>query len=322
MIASTRPARGEPLTLSVAASRYLVHLERVLERKPSTLQDYRCMVGRHLIPFFGDRPLERIGEEELCAYIAAKGEEELANKTVLNHLNFLQGLFRHAVKRGWAAENPVVRVDKPRTRPTRDIRYLTAEEVDCLLAAVPDDVLGAVERPLYMTAAMCGARQGELLALRWRDIDWSASVLRVRRTYSRGRFTDPKSYRANRAVPMARRVKLALRALLEGTAYADPDDLVFGHPETGRPYDPSRLRKRFSAAIERARLRRVCFRDLRHTFGTATASAGAPIRAIQAWMGHQSFQTTLIYADYAPDPSMGVLWAERAFSLPRGGEVP
>ncbi len=75
---------------------------------------------------------------------------------------------------------------------------------------------------------------------------------------------------------------------------------MFCHPETGRPYDASRLRKRFKAAVERAGVREVRFHDLRHTFGTAMAAAGAPLRSLMEWMGHADLSTTLLYADYSP----------------------
>ena len=60
-------------------------------------------------------------------------------------------------------------------------------------------------------------------------------------------------------------------------------------------------------------MREVRFHDLRHTFGTRMAAAGAPLRAIQEWMGHRDYATTEIYADYAPDPSQGAAFAQRAF---------
>ena len=73
---------------------YLHHLEHVLERKPSTVQDYRIMLDCHLVPFFGEQPLERIDTDRVAAYIAAKRRDRLATKTMLNHLNFLQGCSR------------------------------------------------------------------------------------------------------------------------------------------------------------------------------------------------------------------------------------
>ena len=167
---------------------------------------------------------------------------------------------------------------------------------------------------IYLTAAMTGMRRGELLALRWRDVDTSAGVIRVRRNYGRGEFGTPKTRRSSRAVPLAERLRLELEQHHARSSHRGELDLVFCHPGTGTVYDPSRLRKRFQAAARRAGLRPVRFHDLRHTFGTQMASAGAPLRAVQEWMGHSDYRTTSIYADYAPDLSQGAHWAARAFS--------
>ena len=84
------------------------------------------------------------------------------------------------------------------------------------------------------------------------------------------------------------------------------DDLVFAHPQTGRPYDASKSRVRFKAALKRAELRDLRFHDLRHTYGTLMAAAGTPLRTLQGWMGHRDYKTTEIYADFAPDPTQAV----------------
>ncbi len=91
---------------------------------------------------------------------------------------------------------------------------------------------------------------------------------------------------------------------------------MFCHPATGRPYDRSKLLKRFKAALRRAGVREVRFHDLRHTFGTRMAATGVSMRTLQEWMGHRDFKTTLIYADYMPDAGEKNL-VERAFA-PRG----
>jgi integrase len=170
-----------------------------------------------------------------------------------------------------------------------------------------------MERVLYRTAAMTGMRRGELLALRWMDVAWTNRVIRVRRSFTRGEFGAPKSRRSSRAVPLADSLAAELERYHQGSHQTEDDDLVFRHPLTGRPYDPAKLRRRFQASVSRAGLRPIRFHDLRHTFGTRMASAGAPLRAVQEWMGHRDFRTTLIYADYAPDASAGAQWAERAF---------
>jgi integrase len=248
--------------------------------------------------------------------MATKAAEGLQTKTISNHLNFAHGLFAFAVKRGWASTNPVADVDRPRVTGTDpDIRYLDRDEIEALLRAVPDDWLGPTDRALYLAATMAGLRQGELIALRWQDVDWIAGVIRVRRSFTRGQFGTPKSRRSSRAVPMADRLGAELDRHFQGSAYQADSDLVFCHPETGNPYDASKMRKRFRAALKAAGVRSVRFHDLRHSYGTAMAAAGAPLRALQEWMGHRDYKTTSLYADFAPDRSQGATWAEAAFGF-------
>jgi len=307
-------AAGQRRTVQQAADQYIDHLEHVMERKRSTIQDYRGYVRRHLAPFFGERTLDKIDAAWVTGYLKAKGDEGLASKTVQNHLNFLHGVFAFAVKRGWASANPVALIDRPKkSRPvSRRIRFLQPAELEALLRAVPDDALGGVERRLYLAAAMTGLRQGELLGLRWLDVDWVASRVRVADSFTRGAFDSPKSHEG-RSVPMADRLAGELERHFQRSAYAAESDLVFCHPHTGHVLDASKLRKRYATALERARVRQITFHELRHTFGTQMAAAGAPLRAIQEWMGHADAKTTEIYAHYAPDPTRGAAFAERAF---------
>ena len=320
LIADTRAAPTEGrVTLADASEAYLRHVEHVMGRKPTTVQDYRIMLRRHIGPFFGDRDADRVTADDVAAYMHAKRRAGLTAKTVSNHLIFLHGVFKHAVKRGWAQTNPVAAVDRPRTHsPDPDIRYLEMSEVEALLRAAPDDTLGPTERVLYLAAAVTGLRQGELVALGWRDVDWSAGVIRVRRNRTRGQWGTPKSRRSSRAVPMLDRVAAELERHFGRSAYQGDDDLVFCHPHTGNPYDASKIRSRFKAALTRAGLRDVRFHDLRHTYGTHQAAAGAPLRSIMEWMGHRDHSTTLRYADYASDAD-GRRWAERAFAGSNSG---
>jgi len=310
------------LTIEEAGYAYIAHVRDFLERKPSTVQDYQSIL-RRLARFFGPKSIAQIGSDDVSAYAAAQAAEGLASKTIANHLNFLHGLLGFAARRGWVSANAVSAADRPRyAGPDPDIRYLTHVEIEALLGAVPDDRLGPTDRALYIVATMCGLRQGELVALRWRDVDFAAEVIRVRRNFTRGRFGTPKSRRASRAVPMPARVARELERHFQRSAYTTDPDLAFCHPDTGNPYDASKLRKRFKLAVAAAGVRSIRFHDLRHTFGTQMAAAGAPLRHIQEWMGHRDYKTTLIYADYAPDPSQGARWAEAAFGRNREDHDP
>ena len=300
------------LSISEGGERLLQHLA-ALGRKRSTLEGYESFLRVHLAPYFGDTALERIGRGEVEGFIGAKRGEGKATKSVLNYLGLLHSIFAYAEKRGLARGNPVKLVDKPRPGGADpDVRFLDEVELDAVIAAVPGDARGPMERTLYIAAAMTGLRQGELLGLRWRDIDWSAGRVRVRQSYVRGEFGAPKSKRSTRSVPLADRVAGELDRHFQRSAYQGDDDLVFCHPQTGKPLDRSRLTKRFKAAAKRAGIREVRFHDLRHTFGTRMAGAGVPLRTLQEWMGHRDFKTTLIYADYQPSAAEVEL-VERAF---------
>ena len=307
-------SRGDRVTVGDAGARYVDHLEHVMERKRTTIQDYRGYLSRHLEPYFGDRWIEKIEPPQVMGYLKRKRAQGLSGKTVQNHLTFLHGVFAFARRRGWVSANPVASVDRPRQAGSsrRRIRYLQPDEFDAVVRAVPDDSLGAVEGALYVTAAMTGLRQGELLALRWIDVDWVARRVRVADNYTRGRLDSPKS-REGRSVPMADRVAGELERLFQRSRWQADDDLVFCHPQTGHVLDPSKVRKRFGEALKRAGVRRITFHELRHTFGARLAAAGVPLRAIQEWMGHADAKTTEIYRHYAPDPAGGAALVEGAF---------
>jgi len=134
---------------------------------------------------------------------------------------------------------------------------------------------------------MTGMRQGELLALRWRDVDWPAKKIRVRRNYVRGHWDTPKSRSGEPSVPLATRVATELKRHQQRSRFRFDTDLVFPHPLTGNPLDHASLLRRFKRALKAGGVRQVRFHDLRHTFGTRMAAS--PNVAMRK-----------IYADYEP----------------------
>jgi integrase len=150
---------------------------------------------------------------------------------------------------------------------------------------------------LYLTAAFTGLRMGELLALAWRDIDYSGQTIRVRRSYNvHGGVGSPKSGKV-RGVPMVPDVASALARLADREFWVEPEDLVFAS-DLGVFQDASSIRIRYRAALVRVGLRELRFHDLRHTFGTL-AVRRAEVPAVQAWMGHSDIQTTMRYSTTA-----------------------
>ncbi len=304
---------GRRVTMEEAGNEFCQRLELKGRRKSHRLT-VASDLRNHIAPFFASKTLDRIKPEDIERYVAAK-RKTLATKTIRNHVNTMHSIFDLGLRKGWCQINPVKQADRPTVKRTETrIQFLDQEELDKLLSATyPDDAFGMIEPTLYLTAAMTGLRQGELLGLRWRDVDFDARKIRVVSPFVRGEFGDPKSAGSGRSVPMAERVADALRDLRKRSHYAHDRDLVFCHPETGHPLDRSKLVRRFKEALERAEVHRITFHELRHTFGTRMAAAGTPMRTLQHWMGHADSKTTQVYAHYQPSDQEADA-VDRAFS--------
>lgn len=270
-------------------------------RKPTTLRAVESGGRVWLAPFFGEKALDSITPEDVADLIAKMEVEELSAKSIRNYIGTLSAMFAFAQRRRWATTNPAAMVELPAVEAGEEIRFLTPDEVDLVISAVPAGQFQALDRALILTAAMTGLRAGELIALRWRDVDWPAARVRVRQNYVLGKFGTPKSKRSTRSVPMADAVGAALDRHVQASTRQGDDDLVFPHPVTGEPLSKHQNLRRFRRALKAARLDEShVFHDLRHTFGTQMAAVGTPMRTLQEWMGHRDLTTTQRYADYAP----------------------
>jgi integrase len=291
-------------TFAGAAAEWLRYVEHDRRRKPSTVSGYETIVRAHLLPAFGSMAIESITPATIEAWLAGV---DRASSTRVKALVLLHGIFQRARKVWSLPANPVADVEKPPLRASGEIEVFSPEEVWSLVRAADSEQDAA----LFLTAAFTGLRMGELLALRWRDVDFAGSAVRVRASYYAGHLTTPKSGKV-RAVPLAPDVATALAQLGRRVDWIGDDDLVFAGAG-GDHLDGSALRRRYKAALKRAGLRPLRFHDLRHTFGTRMI-AKADIRRVQEWMGHADIQTTMRYLHFAPRDEDAALVAE-AFAL-------
>jgi integrase len=236
-----------------------------------------------------------------------------AASTRTKALVLMHGIFQRARKVWSLPTNPVADVEKPPLNRSGDLQVFSPEEVWALVRAAASEQDAA----LFLTAAFTGLRMGELLALRWRDVDFPGSSTRVRASYYAGHLTTPKSGKV-RAVPLAPDVASALAQLGRRENRVGDDDLVFAG-EAGSYLDGSALRRRYKAALDAAGLRPLRFHDLRHTFGTRMI-AKADIRRVQEWMGHADIQTTMRYLHFAPRDEDAALVAEAFVIVPPADE--
>ncbi len=234
--------------------------------KPSTAHGYRSSLRAHLLPAFGTYRLDRITPETVQCFVTERLRERMNPSTLNRVMRQLHTILERARRWRYLAENPAAIVERPRIRK-RHMEYLRPEEIGPFLEAAPPD-----RRLLFKTAVLTGLRMGELLAMKWEDLDWQSGRYHVTESLWRGRggfqFVSPKT---------------------ESSDYG----LVFCQ-QNGRPLDARNLVQRdFWGSLRRAGLRRIRFHDLRHTFAALLIAEGAHAKAIQEAMGHSSIAVTM-----------------------------
>jgi integrase len=259
----------------------------VANNKPSEIQSKRMILTLHLIPALGDLRLDQVRGAEIEGYKSSKLKDGLAAKTVNNHLIVLRRMLGLAAEWGELERVPVVKWLKV---PEAEFDFLDFEEAERLLAAVEEGEW----RAMVLLAIKTGLRQGEILALRWADVDLVAGHLVVRQSATRGIVTTPKNGKS-RKIPLAPSVLAALKSHrhLRGK-------LVFCAAD-GRMLTKNECKHPLWRACRRAGLRQVGWHMLRHSFASHLVMRGAPIRAVQELLGHASIEMTMRYAHLSPD---------------------
>ncbi len=306
--------RPDGVLFADCAAGFLRHVELVKGREEATIRDYRYSIRRYLEPRWGDRPLAAVTPADVARLRDDLLAAGLSPRTVVRHMTVAYGVFRHGVREHSLGRNPASAelVDRPTVRYTGEFVTFDADELAALVRAAASEQDGA----LYLAAAMTGLRQGELLALRWRDIDFAGQRVHVRRAWSQvaRREKAPKSGRV-RSVPLVPELVGPLDRLSQREHFTADDDLVFASG-TGGHLDAWALRRRYERALDAAGLRRVRFHDLRHCFGSVAVRA-FPLSDVQAMLGHQHVTTTMRYVHHRP----GADDAARLSSAFRGESV-
>ena len=266
--------------------------------RPSTHDSYHDIVTIHLVPGLGKIALAKLTPAEIQTFRNRK----LAGGRSPRRVPYFHAVLRRALvtaeKWGMVSRNVAKLVDPPRV-PKHEITPLTPEQARQLIESAVDDRHLA----LYLTALGTGLRQGELLGLRWEDVDLDAGRLRVRHTLAnvKGTLTllEPKTDRSRRTVMLADAVVTALRAhrtrqrmerLVSGSRWVDS-----GHVFTtlhGTPYHAATITRAFQAALTRAGLPRCRFHDLRHAAATFLLAEGMTLEDVKNLLGHSSITLT------------------------------
>ena len=283
------------VTFGQACDEYLAYIEHDRKRSPSTVRDYRHTVNSDATcpRSATSTPLEDITTVDVDALpralvdggqaLGADDQQVLVSCTASS-----SGRARHGLRATRAAALSGSRSAAPATS-----RVLAPGEV-ALLASKAEN---AQDAALFTVAAFTGLRLGELLALRWGDVDFAKRIVHVRRSYVLGREDTPKSHKV-RSVPLIDQAGRRARRALAPRALHRP-----GRP---RVRQPRRRRARAGSptstlqeGAERAGLRPDRLHDLRHTFGTLAVQA-FPLSDVKAYMGHANIETTMRYVHHVP----------------------
>lgn len=282
--------------------------------KPSTAESYRSNIERYLRPRLGHEPLQGLSPARLTVVFRDLFErgghngKPLSPRTVEFARAVLRRALADAVLERLIEVNPVVGTKRPKVDKPKHTTW-TAEQLRSYLGH--DEPRLA---PLFALAAATGMRRGELLALRWADVDLDGALVSVDRAVAQigqeRRYSTPKNHE-RRQVSIDRNSVATLRALRKrqlaerlkwGAAYAGKDDDLLFTWENGAALLPDYVSKEFVRTQAGLGLPRLKLHELRHTHATLLLRAGVPVHVVAKRLGHKDPSVTLnVYADAIPD---------------------
>jgi len=264
-----------------------------------TVFDYENTIRNHILPELGTIPIQKLTADRLHKFYADKTAAGVGPRTIrLCHLHLRQAL-RQATRLGLVARNVADLVSPPKGQP-KEMKVWTYEQAQTFLAVAGESIYG----PIWILALATGMRRGELLGVRWKDVDLGRRTLQVRQTVGslRGRieFKPPKTRSSMRTVSLPKEVVAILREhkrrqnerrLALGEAWND-HDLVFA-VGTGNPIHPDNVRHDFARLVRKAGVPLIRVHDQRHTHVTLGLAAGVNLKALSEAVGHRDISITL-----------------------------
>jgi len=271
-----------------------------IELRLSTWENYYRSVRNHIYPALGHIPLGEIKTDDIQRLYNKMIREDKSPATVRRNHQIIRSCLSQAVENRILAWNPATAVKLPKLE-SKEVRAMTPDEMDSFLSVLGEDRWG--------TAFLCllgtGLREGELLAIRWQDIDIKEGVLKVSqalvRTKERGLiFEEPKTEKSKRTIPLPNAVTSAIIhhrtqqvqvRLLVGSEYIN-NDLIFC-TDKGTPIYPRNFTRKFYTLKEKAGIPEdINLHALRHTFATRMLEEGENLKTVQELLGHADISTT------------------------------
>lgn len=282
------------LTLADAAENYLRY--KTLELEETTIYGYRNILKNHIKPYFKETPIQNITLQNIQDYEIEKAKS-LSLSTIKKHRELLKSIFLDAVRKQLISNNPLALMERQR-KTTRQKSCMNAAEIAELLESVKDTQL---ELPVTL-ASLLGLRRGEVLGLRWEDIDFNNRLLHVcnARTKAGSKIIEkqPKTEKSNRSFLIPEAVIAVLtkaqnermKQLASKNYYVDSGYVCV--KKNGMPFAPNYLSEVFHKHILATGMKPIRFHDLRHSFASIANAAGTSMNEISSTMGHSNIGVT------------------------------
>jgi len=297
--AGTLPAASGKVTVGGFLEDWIAGVEPTL--RPRTAAGYRQLIRDHLRPAIGNVPLGKLRPEQVQRMYASMLERGSSPKTISNAAGVLHAALQQAIRWRLVSANVASLVRAPR-RQRPDFHVVNSDQVHQLLATA--EAASDPLTPMWALALGTGMRQGEILGLRWPDVDLDRGLLAVQHSlvHLRGTFVlaEPKTTSSRRLIHLSaplvgrlvgHRMAETQAALREGRSY-ELAGFVFRRID-GRPLSASIVIKAWHHALDRAGLPRMRFHDARHSVATILMERTRNARTVADVLGHANISTTL-----------------------------
>ena len=261
--------------------------------KESTQVNYKMKANKHILPYFGEKSIDSIVQDDIYAFIADRRKKGLSDRYITDIIILMKVIFKFAV-RTYNIFNPMVGIALPK-RKNAEIQLLDKAEQGKLQSYIAENQnLGTLGTALSYST---GIRIGELCALQWKDIDLEKRILTVSKTMQRIQcknganktkliITDPKSDSSKRKIPIPE-CMMSFLCKFKGKA----NEYVVSGSEN--PVEPRTMQYRFCKILKNANLPSVHFHALRHIFASTCVKLGFDIKSLSELLGHSSVEITL-----------------------------
>lgn len=288
--------------------KYKEFIDEWLENRKSkisknTYQTYKYLIDAHVKPQLGKFRLDKLNSLAIDNFYTQLEKEGKSSATIKKIHSIIRASLEYATQYQLIKRNPASVVKPPAVRH-KDITVWDEQQMLKFLDFVKDEW----DYIVYHLALYTGMRKGEILGLKWSDIDFINNKIRVMRSYSKTGFSEGKTANARRVIDidettvdylLKRKKAVSENKLKMGQDYNDLD-LIICRP-TGDPVDVRNVNRRFDKFVERSKLPRIRFHDMRHTHATLMLKMGIPVKVVSERLGHGSIEMTLnTYAHLLP----------------------